>query len=406
MKKILPFLFCLTSLPAFAVKITADTPLQWNAVVVITAAQETLYKNMERSTADYIVSELLSQDSFSIGQAAVTCKSIFQKEHRNLYTYNSDMINLARWCEDFAFQLIAINNQGINSIHLGDGEYDARGRIYTEDGLFYVDQSEPVSVEYIYHNEDLVDRYVGSCHTAVFESATNRRIATCTKIDSDGWGSEAVYEGIKPDYTGYQFVESCNYNILSDYSETTCSLGYNSESAYRDFYLKRYKPCAEGLGMVNFNTVKRIIDSSVFPHNITSKLEQIYEARFFVRNNSANETTPELYDELYDAYEEYCSGLETVGFGFNLSEFIQDLQKDIDDITAFFSDITKYKNTEVESLEQARGLIDGDLRKVTRYYNGGLNCWGDCNQLPGSQDWVKCELGNLKTTFEFDDICD
>ena len=32
-----------------------------------------------------------------------------------------------------------------------------------------------------------------------------------------------------------------------------------------------------------------------------------------------------------------------------------------------------------------------------------MQCFGDCNNF--GQDYVTCTLGNLKETFEFDDIC-
>ncbi len=221
MKKIL-ILPLLIPTVALAVKIDANTKIQWNAIVVVAALHDVGLNGNSRKfhpdvvlTYNRILDDLLSRKTFSAADAVSVCvqqcnKSSFLKEGRGDSGKKCPDI-----CKNFGMALVTENNKGRKSIKLSEGGYDTyhpMGRIYTSDNKFYA-----LSVE----------EKTNSWNDSIFESSTNKKIAVGIDVFGDDGLSETYFKITDPKYNGFDFVLSCSYCLTCpDGDEGKCWLDY------------------------------------------------------------------------------------------------------------------------------------------------------------------------------------
>ena len=393
MKKAILPLFVLIALPVFAVKITADTQIKWNAIVVVAAANsvglESYYGTHTEISSTYnkIMDDLLNRKTFSANEAVSVCikyceKSDFLKNGRGKSAKQCpDM------CETFGYALVVENNKGTKSLALDvDGAYHPAGRVYTKDKRFYAEKTNI--------------KNSARCSDVIFESATNKKIAVCSNEIAEDGASDIVFKITDSRYKGYEFKELCHYSLTVD-DDGGCWLSYESPQSKYEFVYENAKPCIDKLHNVNFSDVYNLLSNDLLSEATRKNLQSLYDARNDISVASKfTLTSYALEDELRKFKDKYCSYSNK----FKDQSEIERIKKDIKTTKALFSDTKRYAETQTRTLKEAQNLI----RDALPYSIDGdkLKCSGDCNPIPGTQDYVTCSLGNLKAKFEFDDICD
>lgn len=411
MKKIfiLPFLI---PMAAFAVKIDANTKIQWNAIVVVAALHDVGLESHFDSNSDValtynrILEDLLNRKTFSATDAVSVCmqqcnKSSFLKEGRGQSGKKCPDI-----CKGFGMALVTENNKEIKSIQLGengygvDPAYHPMGRIYSFDKKFYVASTK---TDYTLSKDN--PKFHLPCNEAVFESKSNKIVAVCDSITAEGGVSDIEFMVVEPKYKEYGFRSSCSFSMLQN-DEGSCSLSVSSPESRYTFWYKKFKPCIEKLRKVNFSGIKSLLESKdvqILDKYAKDELNKLYAANnFVVQSAKFTPTSYELYNELQKnmnkGYCELVEGEKTI---------YEKVTRDIEKTKALFNNRKYYADFQTKSLKDAQDVISGYLNyNCPNIDTSKLKCTGDCNPLPGSQDYVSCTLGDLKATFEFDDICD
>lgn len=215
MKKLLSILFCLTILPAFAdIRIKKDTQIKWNSYVVVAAAENTGLKTfLGNSSLVYnkILFNLLQRDMFSLEEAGNVCYDEFA--NYIMYTLGYDILSeeydkysrefWSKCNEDFVMELVNANNKIQFTINDPN-----QTKIYSNDKLYYAKETNT-----IYSIDDGIP-----CRYAVFESATDKIVATCDLVITNK--AEDVFaflfKSVVPDVEGYDdFSLNCGIRIGS-----------------------------------------------------------------------------------------------------------------------------------------------------------------------------------------------
>ena len=422
-------------------------------------------------TYNRILEDLLERSTFSVTEAVSVCmqqcnKSTFLKEGRGQSGRKCPEV-----CEDFGNALVVENNRKIDSLLSEENCYNPYGRIYSANKKFYVDGSGE--------------------KTAVYESKTNKKIATV----SDGFGedgtSETNFVPIVFDYEGYCFSMICSgyyhgdgccslqvgknsglvytddkkfyiFNGCTQYvyetgtnnkiakfesedykdvcriidsrydmyvcerkavpvrSKTGYIEYYNwelkfqtidekkkaTEEAYYNDWLKLQK-CLDKYRNIDFSEINNWLSLGVFNSYGVDEIQRYYKHRDYESKlTKFTSTSYGLYNEMKGVYGNYCPAPS--------SERLAKIRREVGDLVRYFLDVDKkFSKIQTSTLKDAIWEIEHGLPDDVKIINasccgilGQIECAGECNKVPGTQDYVTCTLGKLKGTFEFDDICD
>lgn len=400
MKKFILPLFILTTLPAFAVKINPDTQIQWNAIVVVAALHDVGLNGDSLNfhpdvalTYNRILNDLLSRKTFSAADAVSVCvqqcdKSSFLKEGRGESGKKCPDI-----CKDFGMALATENNKGIKSIKLDEGYYDGYhplGRVYTSDNKFY-----SLSVE----------EKTGGCNDAIFESSTDKKIAVCTDGFGEGGVSETHFKITDPKYNGFDFMLGCKYCITCPGGdEGVCRLEYVDTANRIQELQQQYEKCVSIYKSADLTTIRTLSENPLIYGYDLKKISDNAEKIFALKNKFYGTKPDGYFDDWYlvGPLSDYCNDISLASINAKIEKAKSDIKCAKDN----FKTTSTFKDTETKTLEEAREKIVRYLDYTCRGVKwSAIKCSGDCNG-PGKQDYVACTLGDLKATFEFDDICD
>ncbi len=400
MKKIL-ILPLLIPTVALAVKIDANTKIQWNAIVVVAALHDVGLNGDSLNfhpdvvlTYNRILDDLLSRKTFSATDAVSVCvqqcnKSSFLKEGRGESGKKCPDI-----CKDFGMALVTENNKGIKSIKSDGGygtvSYHPMGRIYTSDNKFYA-----LSVK----------EKTDACNYAIFESSTNKKIAVCTDGFGEGGLSETHFKITDQKYNGFDFVLGCKYCITCDNGdEGACWLEYVDTANRIKELQQQYEKCVSVYRSADLATIRTLSENPLIYGYDLKKISDNAEKIFALKNKFYGTKPDGYFDDWYlvGPLSDYCKDISLASINAKIEKAKSDIKCAKDN----FKTTSTFKDTETETLEEAR-------EKIVRYFDrkcsgvrwSAIKCSGDCNG-PGKQDYVTCTLGDLKATFEFDDICE
>jgi hypothetical protein len=400
MKKSILSLFVLTTLPVIAAKITAETQITWNPIVIVAAANsvglESYYRTNQEVSSVYnkIMYDLLNRKTFSAIEATSVCKKYCEKSEFLKNSRGESGKKCPEICEGFGIALVAENNKGTNSLLL-DADYNyyhPMGRVYTRDKQFYAENTKTIYVG---------GKHEPECRSAIFEAKTNKIIAVCAGSFGEDGALDVWYDIKDSRYKDYEFRKTCDYSLMVD-DDGICSLIYESpQTEYENLY-ESSKNCINRLRNVKISDVTNLLSNDLLTDTAKSKLQKWYDARNDIYNaGKFTATSYNLKGELEKFNDKYCS---SNNFKLVNQNDIETMKENIQKAENLFRDTKRFKNVQTTDLEEAKGWISNSL---DWYIDGNkLKCSGKCNKMPGTQDNVTCTLGHLQATFEFDDICD